>query len=104
MARIFLTVGFEAQVEDRAGSYSSHFIDRPYKADLLQETDRWQQGDQIHDELTVTNRLSLVADDFAFKQIYLIRYAEMDGVRWRVSSVEVKRPRIILNLGGVFNG
>ena len=35
---------------------------------------------------------------------FAIRYVKWAGTRWKVDDVEVKRPRLKLTLGGVWNG
>lgn len=104
MAKFYGIIGFESQVQVSPGYFDSHFVDRPYKGDVLQEINRWSQADQPHDDLTLSHRISIVADDFAYRNTHLMRYVELDGVRWRVVSVQISRPRVILSLGGVFNG
>lgn len=104
MAKFYGIVGFESQVQISPGYFDSHFVDRPYKGDVLQSIERWSPGDQPHDDLTLSNRISIVADGFAYQNSHLMRYVELDGVRWKVVSVQIARPRVILTLGGAFNG
>lgn len=77
-----------------------------YRGDLLDEksTPVTTQSDSTIDEIGISNRVSFVADRFAYTHSDNIRYASLDGVRWRVSNIKVARPRIILTLGGVYRG
>lgn len=81
-------------------------VDSPkrYKGDLLENSRRLQSSDQVNDDVTVTNRISIIADPYARDNFHAIRYAEFMGVQWKVTSVSVEYPRLVLTLGGVYNG
>jgi hypothetical protein len=34
----------------------------------------------------------------------MMRYVEWMNARWKITSIDVKRPRVILTIGGVYNG
>ena len=50
------------------------------------------------------NEIHIVADAYADNHFYAIRYAKFRGVKWKVTKVEVRHPRLILTLGGLYNG
>ena len=45
-----------------------------------------------------------MADSYAEENFFAIKYVRWMGARWVVTNVEVRRPRLILNLGEVYNG
>ena len=53
--------------------------------------------------VALQNRISIVMDSRIEKHIFNIRWATFEGVKFAVTSIEVKRPRIVLTLGGVYN-
>ena len=59
---------------------------------------------EVNDDLNINMTLSIVADPFAYQNFHQIKYAEYMGSKWKVSSIEVQYPRLILTLGGVYNG
>ena len=67
---------------------------------------RDQNGDKSTiDNIRITNQISLVADQFFMKHISNLLYMEYQGVKWKVESFDVSRaPRVIVDLGGVYNG
>lgn len=63
-----------------------------------------QNGDKSTiDNIRITNQISLVADQFFMKHISNLQYLEYQGVKWKVESFNIKPPRVILDLGGVYN-
>ena len=76
-----------------------------YVGDLVTPmTSRWILNQQINDDLRITNKLSIVADPFAERNFHAIKYIWFKGTKWKVISVEVDRPRLILTTGGIYNG
>lgn len=105
--RYFGKIGFEHTVtrEDDSGVDLEIPIERPYYGDVLSANRRLESStDGVNDNLTVSNRISIVADAFAEENFYSIRYAQFHGKLWKVANVEVERPRLVLTLGGVYNG
>jgi hypothetical protein len=62
------------------------------------------QGTDVNPDITTGNSIEIVADAYAFDNFHAIKYAELAGALWTVTDVEQKRPRLILRLGGVYNG
>lgn len=72
--------------------------------DVVRNTRQLQAGESVNDDLSVSNSISIVADEFADMHFHTIRYVEWAGTRWKVSDIEVQRPRLLLRLGGIYNG
>ena len=91
MAKFFGPIGFATTVETRPGVW-------------IRNTRRLQTADQVNDDINISNEISIVADPFANGNFHSMRYIGFMGAKWKISSVEVKYPRLILTLGGVWNG
>lgn len=106
MAKFYGNVGYRTEVEEPENSdiWVDKVIDRPYRGDVLREARRLSPGDGTNDDVTTSNRISIIADPFAFENFHSIVYVEYMGAKWKVPSAEVQRPRLILSLGGVYNG
>jgi hypothetical protein len=104
MAKWFGVIGYATQVETVPGVWEEQIVERSYYGDLTRNTRRLQTADQINDNLNINNELSIVADPFANQNFHLMRYAEYMGTKWKIINVEVKFPRLILTLGGLYNG
>jgi hypothetical protein len=104
MAKFYGTIGFAIPEEISPGVWEEKIVEQSYFGDLIRETRRLQSTDQVNDNVDISNRISIVADPFANQHIHSMRYVEYQGIRWKVSDVEVQYPRLILSVGGVYNG
>lgn len=96
-------VGYANSVETSPGVWKDKIVTRPYYGDILRNTRRLQTGEYLNDDISVGNSISIIADAYAYENFFSIRFVEWMGVKWKVDTVEVQRPRLILSLGGVYN-
>lgn len=107
MARFFGEVGYGDSIESPPGSgvWKDEITEYPYYGDVIRNVRRLDDdADRVNDNINVSNSISVVADEYAFEHFFNIKYVRWAGVPWTVSSVEVRSPRLILTLGGVYNG
>lgn len=106
MAKFYGKVGYIETAETPPGSeiWEEVKTERCYYGDVLRNTKRWERGESLNDDLDVSNKISIVADPYAYQHFFAIRYVSWMGSLWKVTSVEVERPRLILSIGGVYNG
>ena len=104
MAKFCGVIGFVDTVETTPGVYVEQVTERKYYGDLVRNIRRLQAGDQLNDNINVNNEISIIADPYANQNFHAIRYAKFMGSNWKVSSIEVQYPRLILTLGGLYNG
>ena len=105
MARFHGKVGFTIFVDDQTtGIADEQVVEKTYFGTVTEHRRNWQSSDMVTDDLTLGNQISITADDFAFKHASAICYCEFMGGLWKVTSVRIARPRIVLSLGGVYNG
>lgn len=104
MAKWFGRIGYAETIETAPGVWKEQIILREYYGDLIRNIRRIQTADKVNDDLSISNELSIVADPYAINNFYSMRYAEFMGTKWKISNVEVSYPRLILTLGGVWNG
>lgn len=106
MDRFAGVVGYGENQEIPAGSgkWKDVIVERKLYGNVIKNTKQNQPTDYLNDNLTVSNSISVVADSYATEHFFAIRYVLWQGVRWKVSEVEVQSPRLILRLGSVYNG
>lgn len=107
MARYYGEVGYsEGTVETPPGSgvWVDSIVERSYFGDVVRNTRQLRPGDKINDDLEVNNSISIVADPYAMQNILAMRYIRWMGSLWVVTDVDVEAPRLLLRLGGVYNG
>lgn len=105
MAKFHGLIGYAVvgESETAPGVYSAIITERPCSGDILRNTKRWENGEKVNDDLTIDNRFSVVADEFAVNNSHNMRYLKIMGSSWKITSFEIQRPRIILTVGGVYN-
>lgn len=104
MAKFYGKIGYANTVETKPGVYDEQIVERSYYGDLIRNTRRLQSADQVNDDINISNEISIVADPYATNNFHTMRYAVFMGTKWKISNVEVSYPRLILTLGGVYNG
>jgi len=104
MAKFFGVVGYGHTVETAPGVWTETVTERQYYGDVLRNARLLQEGQSVNDDLSVQNSISIVADAYANEHFFAIRYVRWAGAVWTVTTVEVSRPRLILRLGGIYNG
>lgn len=105
MARFYGPVGYsEGAVETVPGVWEETVVERNYQGDVIRNTRRLQDGESINEDISVGNSIAIIADAYANENIFAIRYVRWMGATWIVTNVEVRSPRLILQLGGVYNG
>ena len=104
MAKFYGKVGYVEVVETSYQVYKSVEYERSYYGDVTRVSRRLDAGSKINDDITLSNLISIVADAYAFDHIFALRYVWWMGNRWKVTNVEVQRPRLVLTLGGLYNG
>lgn len=98
-------IGFwEDDVETSPGVYQSQIVEKPYTGDVLENRQRWNSTQNQNDDLTIRNRISIIADLYMNQHMGSIKYVTFMGTKWKVNSLDIKYPRIILELGEVYNG
>lgn len=104
MAKVYVTIGYAKHVETTPGVYEEEFEERKYPGELTRNNRRLEASGNLNDNVNVANELSIIADPFDKNNFHSIRYAELMGARWKVTSVDASRhPRLVLSLGGLYN-
>lgn len=103
MAKFSGNVGYEVDVEAEPGLWVQGPTLRQYYGDVSRTSSRYQNADKLNDDLSLSMEISIIADKFAYENFSHIRFVEYMGTKWRVSNVEVRHPRLILSIGGVYN-
>ena len=104
MAKFYGDVGFIATTEIRPGVWKPQEVVKPYTGDLPRNTSMFQTSGGINDNKNINAEISIVADAYAIQNFANIRYVEFMGAKWKVNSAAPSLPRIILSIGGVWNG
>lgn len=104
MTRFSGKVGYGVTVETSPGVHEDQIHEYPYFGDVVRNSLNFRAGESVNNDLSVSNSISIVADAYANEHIFAMRYVEWAGALWTISEVEVQSPRLLLRLGGVYNG
>ena len=104
MARFYGTIGYVKTVETEPGMWEEQKTERQYSGELVKNTRRLESSGGVNDNINISNEVSIVADPYAYENFHAMRYIKFMGAKWKISNVEVRYPRLILTIGGVYNG
>lgn len=105
MARFHDVVGFAGtHTEVSPGVWKPTIVEKTYTGDIVRNAIKSQEGESINNDISLQNSVSILADAYASENVFAIRYVRWMGQYWVVQTAEVQRPRLILRLGGVYNG
>lgn len=104
MAKFYGEIGYGESVETAPGVWEDVIVEYKYYGDVLRNTRQLNTGENLNSDISVGNSISIVADAYANEHFFAIRYIKWMGALWKITNVEVKSPRLILTVGGVYNG
>lgn len=104
MAKFYGKIGYAAITETKPGVWEEAITEREYFGDLLRNNCKRQASEYLNDDVNISNQISIVADPFAYENFYTMAYVTFMNAKWKIIDVEVQYPRLILTVGGVYNG
>ena len=104
MAKWYGKVGYADQVETAPGVWEEQITERHYYGDVVRNIRKLESSGEVNDNINVSMEISIVADPYAIQNFHAMRYIEYMGSLWKLSNVEVNYPRLILQIGGLYNG
>ena len=103
LPKFYGKIGFADTVETTPGVWEENITERPYYGNLVRNTRRLDSSQSVNDNINISNEISIVADPFARNNFHSMRYVTYMNAKWKISSVEVQYPRLILSVGGLWN-
>lgn len=104
MSKWYGKIGYAETVEVEPGDWAEQIIERAYYGEMYRNTRLLQNSSGINDNINIANQISIIADPYANDHIFAMRYVEFQNAKWKISNVEVQSPRLILTVGGLYNG
>ena len=104
MAKFYGKIGYAETVEIVPGVWTEKITEREYFGDIIRNSRRLQNSGNLNDNVTISNEISILSDPYAINNFHSMRYVEFMGAKWKVSDIEVQYPRLLLTLGGLYNG
>jgi len=105
MSKYCGNIGYRETVEVDTDIWQDKITPHKHYGDVIKNTSRMVNGENTTIKTPqCNNSLSIVGDPYAFENFHNIVYATFMGTKWTVTNVDVQYPRLILTLGGVYNG
>ena len=106
LAKFYGAVGYAETVESetKPGVWEDHVTERMHYGDVQRLARSLIGADHLNDSISITNQISIIADPYAQNHFFEMRYVRYLGGVWKVTNVEVQTPRLVLTLGGLYNG
>lgn len=103
MGKYYGVIGYGNTHETSPGVWKTEYTERTIYGDVIKNSRRLDTNEHVNDNISVSNKISFLADPYARENFHLIKYVSYMGTLWKVNLVEEEFPRLILTLGGVYN-
>jgi hypothetical protein len=103
MAKFHGKIGYVNTVETAPGVWSEVVTEYEYYGDVLRNTRRWEKGEGLNDDLNISNQFSILGNWPDYENFATMKYITWMNAKWKIISVELQRPRLIVSVGGVYN-
>lgn len=103
MTKFYGAIGYAETKETTPGVWEEIITERNYYGDLTRSSRRLQSSGKLNDNVNISNEISIISDPYAYENFHAMRYIVFMGTKWKISSVEVQYPRLILSIGDVYN-
>ena len=97
-------VGFVEITEKRPGVKTTVPVEYNYAGDVLRRSIKYQNSESVNDSIAPQHQISILADPYARNHVGSMKYVKWMGTAWKISEISVQYPRLILTLGGAYNG
>lgn len=102
--KFYGVVAYATLEETVPGKWKETITERYYRGDVTRVSRRLQTADKVNDDIRINNEIRILADAFAYQNFQNIRYIVWMNTKWKVEGVTVDRPRLVLQIGGEYNG
>ena len=103
MAKFHGVIGYAFEEETAPGVWEDVQVEKEYRGDVILNQFRWQSSEQLNENLNIDNSISIIADEFAYLRFGYMKYVTWHGEKWKIQSISVNRPRIVIQIGGLYN-
>lgn len=103
MGKWFGKIGYVIPVEISPGIWEEKDVEKEYYGEMRDLSRKLQNGEKVNDDIKLNVSISIIADPFAFDNLYSIRYIYVYGEKWKINDISVAYPRLNLTMGGLYN-
>ena len=104
--RVSGVIGYGIPTKIHPGVVDDVIVERKFRGETVRPPSSGpdESAQKVNDDLRVSATISVVAGAYHSAHVHQIRYISWQGQLWKVSNVDVNHPRLIMRLGGLYNG
>lgn len=102
MSRFSGKLGFVMTRETEAGVWLEDIVELPVKGTIRSLYVRNDNSSSVNTNLRLTNVISILMDTKVETYLETLKYVVWKGSKWEVQSIGEDRPRLTINLGGLY--
>ena len=96
-------VGYAVSEETAPDVCVENIVEKKVYGDVLRNYRKLNYASNVNPNIDISNEFSIIADAYAQNNFFSMRYITWNGAKWRITSAEPRYPRIILQVGGLYN-
>lgn len=104
MAKFSGVIGYALPVESTPGVWIESIVEKNYRGDVITDQRQIQTSDYLNDNIGIDNSISIIANAYAYDNVGIMKYVVWKNTAWKIQSFSINRPRIVIKIGGVYNG
>lgn len=105
MAKCSGVIGYALAVETQPGIWGEQITEKNYYGDIVKDNRRIVDQSAINGSVNISNNISIVSNKFMLENLAFMKYLSFMKSKWKISTIDMsKPPRIIITLGGLYNG
>jgi hypothetical protein len=104
MAKFRGPIGYVESTEIRQDVWEDVATEHMHSGDILRLSKSEREGAKVNDDRDLQMSVSFIADAYANEHFFAIQYVKWAGTYWKVINTTPEGVRLILRLGGVYNG
>jgi hypothetical protein len=96
-------IGYALAGETQPGVWTEGITEKKYYGDIVRDNRKVVDQGEINGSINISNNISVVSNKFMLDNMAFMRYISFANSKWKINSVDIKPPRIIITLGGLYN-
>lgn len=104
MAKFYGPIGYTRPTETKPGVWKDVITEKNYRGEIVLDQRRWRAEEKVNDDINLDNSISIIADAYAYENIGYMKYIVWNKTAWKIQSFRINRPRIVIQIGGIYNG
>lgn len=104
MSKFYNNIGFVISKETSPGVWVEKPVIKKYRGDVIRNYIRYDSQSKINSDINMNVNISIIADSYIRENLGRIRFVEFEGSFWNIESIEPQWPRLVLTIGGIYNG